>query len=53
MVHDLARIVVLSDGRIIEEGRGSELLKAGRSYARLYRSGDGKPEFHSQSAARS
>ena len=41
-VHHLARIVVLSGGRIIEEGRGSELLKAGSIYARLYRSGDDK-----------
>jgi ABC-type multidrug transport system fused ATPase/permease subunit len=35
-VHHVARIVVLSGGRIIEEGRGSELLKAGSYYARLH-----------------
>jgi ATP-binding cassette subfamily B protein len=35
-VHHVARIVVLSDGRIIEEGSGSELLKAGSYYARLH-----------------
>ena len=37
-VHHLARIVVLSGGRIVEEGRGSELLKAEGLYSRLYRS---------------
>ena len=37
-VHHFARIVVLSGRRIVEEGRGSELLKAGSVYARLYRS---------------
>jgi ATP-binding cassette subfamily B protein/subfamily B ATP-binding cassette protein MsbA len=35
-VHHVARIVVLSGGKIIEEGRGSELLKAGSYYARLH-----------------
>jgi ABC-type multidrug transport system fused ATPase/permease subunit len=44
-VHAIARIIVLSGGRIIEDGRGSELLAAGRFYARLYRSGDGKSEL--------
>jgi ATP-binding cassette subfamily B protein len=39
--HHIARIVVLGCGRIIEEGRGSELLEAGCTYAQLYRSGDG------------
>ena len=47
-VHHVARIVVLSGGRIIEEGRGSELLKAGSYYARLYRSGDEKTELQPQ-----
>ena len=33
-VHHVARIVVLSGGRIVEEGRGSELLEADSYYAR-------------------
>ena len=37
-VHNVARIVVLNAGRIIEEGRGSELLKTEGLYSRLYRS---------------
>ena len=30
------RIVVLSKGRIVEEGRHDELLKVGGEYAKLY-----------------
>lgn len=45
MVHHRAHIVVLADGRIIEQGRGPELLKAGGLYARLYQSGHSDPEF--------
>ena len=41
-VHAIARIIVLRSGRIIEDGRGSELLAAGRYYTRLYDSADGK-----------
>jgi ATP-binding cassette subfamily B protein/subfamily B ATP-binding cassette protein MsbA len=44
-VHHMTRIVVLKDGRIIEDGRGPELLKKGNFYSQLYRSGDGKPEL--------
>ena len=44
MVHHRAHIVVLADGRIIEQGRGPELLKAGGFYARLYRSGQSEKE---------
>jgi ABC-type multidrug transport system fused ATPase/permease subunit len=48
-VHHVARIVVLSGGRIIEEGRGPELLEAGSLYGRLYHSGDGESELQSHS----
>jgi ATP-binding cassette, subfamily B, bacterial len=41
-VHQLARIIVLKDGRIIEDGRGPDLLKQGTFYSQLYHSGDGK-----------
>ena len=51
MVHPIARIIVLSGGRIVEDGRGSELLAAGRLYARLYRSGDDKSELQPLSRA--
>jgi ATP-binding cassette subfamily B protein len=43
-VHEIARIVVVRDGRIVEDGWGSELLEAGGLYARLYCSADGKRE---------
>jgi ABC-type multidrug transport system fused ATPase/permease subunit len=37
-VHRLEKIVVLADGRIVEEGRGPELVRRGGAYAALYRS---------------
>ena len=49
-VHHIARIVVLSGGRIVEEGRGSELLEAGNYYARLYSSADARFEPQDLSA---
>ena len=48
-VHHVARIVVLGGGRVIEEGGGSELLKADSYYSRLYRSGDEKLKLQPQS----
>jgi ABC-type multidrug transport system fused ATPase/permease subunit len=48
-VHHMARIVVLSGGGIMEQGRGAELLKAGRFYARLYHAGDDKARLRPQS----
>ncbi len=43
-IQNADRIVVLSDGRIAEEGRHAELLARGGTYARLYRAtgGDGQ-----------
>src|SRR5215470_9385967 len=38
-IHDVDRIVVLQHGRIIEQGRGPELLARGGVYAKLYSSG--------------
>ena len=46
-VHHLARIIVLSGGRVVEEGRGSKLLAAGGYYAELYRCGDHELQAHS------
>jgi ATP-binding cassette subfamily B protein/subfamily B ATP-binding cassette protein MsbA len=43
-VHDLARIIVLDRGRIIEDGPGGELIKRGNCYARLYHSTQHTPE---------
>jgi ATP-binding cassette subfamily B protein len=40
-VHQIARIAVLDYGRIVEEGRGPELLEAGGLYAQLYSYADG------------
>ena len=38
-IHDVDRIVVVERGRIVEEGRGSELLARGGVYAKLFGSG--------------
>jgi ABC-type multidrug transport system fused ATPase/permease subunit len=37
-VHRLEKIVVLADGRVVEEGSGPELLRRDGAYAALYRS---------------
>ena len=37
-VHSVGRIVVLKDGRIVEDGSGPELLSKGGTYAALYKS---------------
>ncbi|MFL6500856.1 MAG: ABC transporter ATP-binding protein [Candidatus Udaeobacter sp.] len=38
-IHDVDEIIVLEHGRIIEQGRGPELLTRGGVYAKLYASG--------------
>jgi ATP-binding cassette, subfamily B, bacterial len=38
-IHNLDQIIVLDHGRIIEQGRGPELLARGGIYAKLYASG--------------
>jgi len=38
-IHDVDRIVVIERGRIVEQGRGPELLARGRVYAKLFASG--------------
>jgi ATP-binding cassette subfamily B protein len=38
-IHDVDRIVVLERGRIVEQGRGAELLARGGVYAKLFASG--------------
>jgi ATP-binding cassette subfamily B protein len=38
-IHDVDQIVVLERGRIVEQGRGEELVARGAAYAQLYRSG--------------
>ena len=38
-IHNLDQIIVLEHGRIVEQGRGPELLTRGGIYARLYGSG--------------
>jgi ATP-binding cassette subfamily B protein len=38
-IHDVDRIVVIERGRIVEQGRGPELLARGRVYAKLFTSG--------------
>jgi len=39
-IHNLDQIIVLDHGRIIEQGRGPELLTRGGIYAKLYTSGN-------------
>src|SRR6516225_3974212 len=39
-IHNLDQIIVLEQGRIIEQGLGSELLARGGVYAKLYASGN-------------
>ena len=39
-IHNLDQIIVLEHGRIIEQGRGPELLTRGGVYAKLYTSGN-------------
>jgi ATP-binding cassette subfamily B protein len=38
-IHDVDQIVVLERGRIVEKGRGPELVRRGGIYAKLYTSG--------------
>jgi ATP-binding cassette, subfamily B, bacterial len=38
-VHGLDQIIVLDNGRIVEKGRGPELVSRGGTYAKLYASG--------------
>ena len=38
-IHDVDRIVVIERGRIVEQGRGPELLARGGVYAKLFTSG--------------
>ncbi|HKS04625.1 MAG TPA: ABC transporter ATP-binding protein [Chthoniobacterales bacterium] len=38
-IHNLDQIIVLEHGRIVEQGRGPELLSRGGVYAKLYASG--------------
>src|SRR4029077_20465313 len=38
-IHDVDRIVVLERGRVVEQGRGAELLARGGVYAKLFASG--------------
>lgn len=39
-IHNVDQIVVLENGRIMELGRGPELVKRGGVYAKLYASGN-------------
>ena len=36
-IHGLGRIVVLQNGRVVEDGSGAELVARGGAYAALYR----------------
>jgi len=38
-IHNLDQIIVLDHGRIVEQGRGAELVARGGTYAKLYASG--------------
>jgi ATP-binding cassette subfamily B protein len=38
-IHDVDRVVVIERGRIVEQGRGTELLALGGVYAKLFASG--------------
>ena len=38
-IHDVDLIVVLENGRVVEQGRGAELVARGGVYAKLYTSG--------------
>jgi ATP-binding cassette, subfamily B, bacterial len=38
-IHNVDQIVVLEDGRVVEQGRGPELVARGGAYAKLYASG--------------
>ncbi len=38
-IHDVDHIVVLEHGRVVEQGRGPELVAQGGAYAKLYASG--------------
>jgi ABC-type multidrug transport system fused ATPase/permease subunit len=38
-IHDVDLIVVLENGRVVEQGRGEELVRRGGVYAKLYGSG--------------
>ena len=39
-VHNVDRIVVLENGRIVEQGTGPELVRRGGTYAKLYSAGN-------------
>jgi len=39
-IHNVDQIIVLEDGRIVERGRGRDLVAQGGAYAKLYRAGN-------------